>query len=296
MLLRKELLPNKIVLSLHETIDNITQKNKLFIRIGDGELPILHKKSGGFHHYNPILEKKLLEAYYYALNNDDFLVGINPDLVYPFTSLQDKSLISSCYHYKILDFFSIFPLREYANAFALRVTPESLWNEQNDNQKNISGNQIFQYYKQSLIEKLKRKWANKHIIICEGEYSNFGVYNDLLEYAKSVDRIYGKNLNAFCEYDIILQNAQKIAKCYDKEQIFFIFALGHTSKILMVDLYQLGYKHSLDAGNLSISYDCAIYSLPYSYIDDPISCLAYPPLYYGHKLIKGKEKNNAKRF
>lgn len=305
LLLRKEFVKEQYILSKHKTISEIIEKTKIFIRLGDGELPIFHQRNSGFHSYTNNLSTKLLNAYHFALSNEDFIMGVNPDLLYPYTNINDPILISSCKNYKIFDFLSFFPLKNYADALVLRSSPLTLYQEAYQTKdfnklrqlalnphfyKNSEiGKEIFSYYKNVLIEKIKFLWKDKNIIVCEGIFSCFGVYNDLFENAKTVTRIHAKNYNAFSDYDNILKLTLQEVKQYPQDDIFIICALGHTSKILLVDLYKMGYTKGIDAGNLSIAYDSFLYGFSQTLIDDPIQMFCYPPIHYGIKLEKWSE-------
>lgn len=311
LLLRKEICQENNILSISQTIQAITEKKKILMRLSDGELPILHGKSGGFHSYNKDIKNKLLEAYYFSLYNSDFLMAVNPDLIYPYTNPNDLSLISSCKHYSIMDFLSFFPIDyTYGNALFLRSTPFSFYKECFPNQQNEKfyiksfdnhfykddsmGRIMFSNYKNFLIEPLKQLWKDKHIIVCEGRFSCIGTYNDLFEYAGTVERIHGPNQDAFLEYEKLKSLVFATLEKYPKDNVFVVCALGHTSKILIIDLYQQGYRNILDIGNLSISYDSYLHTFPGEWIDDPVQTISYPPKYYGLS-IQEWEKNE-KRF
>lgn len=285
-------------LSMHQTLDHLIQTRSIFIRLGDGEFPILTNRHGGFHRFSPQLKSKLLEAYYFALHHQSFMLGILPDYIYPFTHCNDPRLISSCRNVQIMDFLSFFPLRNYADAGVLRTPPIYLYKEKHPlpsdaiarsfdpsfYQQDSLGKTIFDYYQKHLIEPIKSLWKDHHLIICEGKFSHFGIHNDLLSDALSIQRVQSSNFNAFSQYESILQQALKTAENLPKEKVFFICALGHTSKILLVDLYKQGYAKGIDAGNLSIAYDSFLHSFPYVWVDSPIQQNIYPPLQYGIKL------------
>lgn len=286
-------------LSMHQTLNHLLQTRSIFLRLGDGELPILKNYNGGFHAFSQELKNQLLSAYYFALNHQDFTIGILRHFIYPFTHAKDPNLIGSC-GFQIMDFLHFFPLRNYADATLLRNTPLSFYIEKyplsnlqeilhktlnpDFYQTDSLGKEIFAYYKEALIKPIKSLWQNYHLIICEGEFSHFGIHNDLLDNALSIQRVQSKNFNAFSCYEEILQNALKKAQKLPKEEVFFICALGHTSKILLVDLYKKGYKKGIDAGNLSIAYDSFLHAFPYTWVDSPVQKSAYPPLQYGVNL------------
>lgn len=285
-------------LSMHQSLDHLIQTRSIFIRLGDGEFPIFKNRNGGFHAFSPDLKSKLLEAYYFALHHHDFTLGILPDFIYPFTHCNDPLLISSCQNVQIMDFLSFFPLKNYADATLLRNTPLNFYKEKhslpddaitksfnpNFYRHDSLGKKIFEYYQEYLIRPIKSLWEDYHLIICEGKFSHFGIHNDLLSNALSIQRVQSKNFNAFSQHQEILQNALKKAENLPKEKVFFICALGHTSKILLVDLYKKGYTKGIDAGNLSIAYDSFLYCFPYAWVDSPIQKNAYPPLQYGINL------------
>ncbi|OUM56414.1 hypothetical protein PIROE2DRAFT_65547 [Piromyces sp. E2] len=99
------------------------------------------------------------------------------------------------------------------------------------------------------VEKLKKVWDNRDILIIEGEYSRVGNGNDLLDNAKSIQRIIGSAKNAFNVYDKIYEEALKQGK--DK---LIIIALGQTATVLAFDLYKAGYQ-AIDFGHIDLEYE-----------------------------------------
>ena len=99
------------------------------------------------------------------------------------------------------------------------------------------------------IKKLKKLWDKKDIVIIEGEYTRFGIGNNLLNNAKSIKRIICPSENSFNVYDIILKESIKI----DKKKLILI-ALGPTATVLTYDLYKLGYQ-VIDVGHMDIEYE-----------------------------------------
>ncbi|WP_181881784.1 GT-D fold domain-containing glycosyltransferase [Helicobacter sp. MIT 14-3879] len=126
--------------------------------------------------------------------------------------------------------------------------------------ENSFGIELFNQYKQILINPIKELWKNKIVIVIEGFNSYFGVYNDLFDNVKSCLRL-NKNpsYDAFKNIDKILSNALNIAKNYNKDEICFVVSLGASAKILCIYLIEYGYT-AYDIGNCSISYDCIIHA------------------------------------
>ena len=54
------------------------------------------------------------------------------------------------------------------------------------------------------IQKLKKIWEQKDILIIEGEKSRLGIGNDLFNNSKSIKRIICPIINAFNAYDKII--------------------------------------------------------------------------------------------
>lgn len=100
-----------------------------------------------------------------------------------------------------------------------------------------------------MFSQWKEVWDNKNVIIVEGENTRFGVGNDLLENAVSINRIIVPAENAFSVYDNILQTVLK----YTKEAIYLL-AIGPTATVLAYDLGIQGYQ-AIDIGHLDIEYE-----------------------------------------
>ena len=99
------------------------------------------------------------------------------------------------------------------------------------------------------IQKLKKIWDKKDVLIIEGEKSRLGVGNDLFNNMKSIKRIICPSVNAFKLYDKILNAALKV----DKNKLILL-ALGPTATILAYDLYKAGYQ-VIDVGHVDIEYE-----------------------------------------
>ena len=96
---------------------------------------------------------------------------------------------------------------------------------------------------------LKNIWADREIVICEGDKTRFGIGNDLLSQCKSVQRIICPAENAFDKYNEIINELRQI----DKNKLLII-ALGPTATVLAYDLAQEGYQ-ALDIGHCDIEYE-----------------------------------------
>ena len=100
------------------------------------------------------------------------------------------------------------------------------------------------------FEELMKLWAEKKILIIEGETSHLGLNNGLFSNTKAIDRVICPAENAWDKYDEIFYVTQKIAAGY--EQI--LVSLGPTATILARDICALGYR-IIDIGHLNLEYE-----------------------------------------
>jgi glycosyltransferase family protein len=99
------------------------------------------------------------------------------------------------------------------------------------------------------FEKIKKIWAGRDVVICEGEGTRFGMFNDLLDGAKSISRIICPARSAFDKYDEILSAFNDISP-----NKLVLAALGPTATVLAYDLCNKGYQ-AIDIGHLDVEYE-----------------------------------------
>lgn len=99
------------------------------------------------------------------------------------------------------------------------------------------------------VQRLRKIWENKDVVIVEGEHSRLGVGNDLFDNMKSLKRIICPSENAFEKYEEIMQEVLKI----DKDKLIML-ALGPTATVMAYDLYKHGYR-AVDIGHVDIEYE-----------------------------------------
>ena len=219
--------------SLNETLDEITLHKKSLSRYGDGELKMmLNKGSVVFQSESPELSKRLKEVL--ASDLDNLIIGLPG----PFCSVRIEKLSSRYFWTRFINL--------YGNLIAEYLDP-----------KKVYGNAgISRFYlglkdkklSAQVLEKLKKIWDKKEILIIEGEFSRMGVGNDLFENAAGLSRVVCPAKNAFEKYPEILQAARK----YGKDKLILI-ALGPTATILSHDLAKSGYW-AIDIGYVDVEY------------------------------------------
>ena len=245
-----------IIKTVDETLDKILQAKCSLCRFGDGEFVLI---GGGRIHYQPRSAKLALRLKeVIASNNLNLLIGLPPC----FGSLDNylppvADFWIKCMSRKRGTIYSYLDMnRVYYNAFFSRVYMQDY---KTDEHYRKCGD----YY-----EKVKKIWAGRDIVICEGEGTRFGMFNDLLDGAESISRILCPARNAFDKYDEILAAFNNI----DKEKLILI-ALGPTATVLAHDLCNKGYQ-AIDIGALDLDYEWFLRkevelgaSLEFKYVD-----------------------------
>ena len=214
-------------------MSQIIKNKKSISRFGDGEFQLIFGRSIRFQKSNKIISNRLKEI----LNNNDnkFLVGIN----IPYKDL-----------YK-LNSHEIWFWTKYLNR-----TKFQLIKLLNKKKKYYSASITRFYYRYkdkskvtNYINKFKKIWENKNILIIEGNCSRIGIGNDLFMNAKSIKRIICPSRNSFEVYDKIIKSVLKL-----KEKRLILIALGPVATVLSYDLYKLGYQ-AIDFGHADIEYE-----------------------------------------
>ena len=223
--------------SAGETLDKILQDKCSLSRFGDGEFGIMNGSRIHFQNRSVKLAQRLKEVIASDISN--LLIGLPPC----FGSLDD-------YVPTVIDFWRKWMSRKrqmayshldlnrvYYNAFFTRVY--MLYNKTDEHYKNCS-----EYF-----ETIKRIWAGRDVVLCEGEGTRFGMFNDLLDGAQSISRILCPARSAFDKYDEILSAFNDISP--DK---LVLAALGPTATLLAYDLCNKGYQ-AIDIGQLDLDYE-----------------------------------------
>lgn len=221
------------VYTMDETIDELINTDKSLIRYGDGEITMIRGRSLLLQKVEPdIIEglKRLL-----AYEHDGLIIAIPyifDDLsIYIKSSAKfwkDHLLFSRKYYEKYCN-----TDKKYYNSFVSR----------------------FYYFMEDKgrcsewVEKIKLIWKDKDIVVVEGERTHNGVGNDLLDSARSIERIIGPSSDAYAKLDEIME----CCRLYPKDKMFLI-SLGVAAKFLAEKLYLEGYR-ALDIGHLDMEYE-----------------------------------------
>lgn len=97
-------------------------------------------------------------------------------------------------------------------------------------------------------------FADRSILIIEGEYTRFGVNNDLLSKAHIIYRILCPNRNAFEVYERIKERTLNFLEGDNLKEYLILIALGPTATIMAAEFAEIGFQ-AIDIGHLDIEYE-----------------------------------------
>ncbi len=223
------------IMSAEKTIDLIWKEKKSLARFGDNEFELIcGRVRTSYQEVDDKLSQRLKEV----LNSreEDLLIAIADnygslekytdnaarDIRMYLTGAVRKS------HMEVLDLS-----RQYYDAYLSR--PYMIYRDKN--------------HARTRFDNIKKIWTNERVVIVEGEHTRFGVGNDLLENAKSVERILVPDRNAFSVYEQIKDTVCK----YGKNRLI-LSILGPTATVLAYDLSKQKYW-ILDIGQLDVEYE-----------------------------------------
>lgn len=98
-------------------------------------------------------------------------------------------------------------------------------------------------------EQIRQIWKDKDVVVVEGERTHNGVGNNLLDTARSIERIIGPASDAYDRLNEILD----CCRAYSRDRLFLI-SLGIAAKFIAERLFLEGYR-VLDIGNLDVEYE-----------------------------------------
>lgn len=228
------------IMSATQTIAHIKECNCSISRYGDGELDMmLTEGSVGFQHYSAPLADHLRRVFKEA---DDRVLICLPTCV---TSTRGMKKISADFWNNWNDHRVARPtlyrfLQQYGKTMYL-FGDANITRPYMDWKRRSRATRIF--------KEIKSLWADKDIIIIEGEQTRLGVGNDLFSNAKSIKRILAPAKNAFDCYDQIKNTAIQL---HHDELV--LAALGPTATVLASDLSKLNIQ-TLDVGHIDVEYE-----------------------------------------
>ncbi len=221
------------VYSVEETIEELIHTDKSMVRFGDGEITMIRGRSLKLQQVQPEIVEGLKRILSYEY--EDMIVTI-PDI------FEDVSIYrkASRQFWKDHLLFSRKVYETYCDV--------------NKKYYNTSISRFYITFHNKdkcgeWITNIKKIWQDRDVVIVEGERTHNGVGNDLLDTARSVERIIGPSSDAYTKIDEIMERCRQ----YPKDRIFLV-SLGVAAKFLTEKLFLEGYR-VLDIGNLDMEYE-----------------------------------------
>lgn len=256
---------NLNILDPEDTIEFLLKHKTSLGRFGDGEINILFKnKSIGFQSSSVNLKRDLGSI----KENKNFKIAIP----YAFKSTKEDKLFIKAFwwRYVTFNFSNLVRFCKYHTNFFLDTNFGRVITELKDKKKIAI-----------LIKKICKLWESRDVIIVEGEYTRFGVGNDLLKKTNSVSRIIAPAKNAYSKVDDIYNQTLNIAKKFDRPLI--LISLGPTATVL-------AYKFSESYQAIDIGH----FDLQYQYLQEGFYHRVKIDSRYDNEMLGGNEVKNIK--
>lgn len=231
------------VLSIEETIDKIKNDHKSISRFGDGEFSYIFQKNKAikFEKNSDELSNELKRVL--TNESNDVLIGL-PD---QFRGLGTFTKALDGFYVYIFNKFS----RLNTNIFQYLSTTRTYYNTEFTR---IYADYLNKEKSAYLFKKIQEIWEDKDILIVEGSLTRFGVGNELVANAKSIDRIECPSENAFEKYSQIKKEVLRFLETNNSKDYIVLIALGPTATVLAYDLGITG-QQAIDIGHLDLEYE-----------------------------------------
>lgn len=228
------------IMNSDQTIRYILKHQCSMARFGDGEFDlILQVRDPGFQKCSPELAKKLIGV---LENRDERLLVCVPSCFNSVRGCNEHARNFWIYwgrkndhHKQIVELIRDHTGRDYLFGDTEVTRPYIDW------VKNERAKRIF--------PQLQKLWANRDVLIVEGELTRLGIGNDLFCNTRSIKRILTPAANAF---DVYEQIKKTVLEKYNGELV--LMALGPTATVLASDLSAYSIQ-ALDIGHVDIEYE-----------------------------------------
>lgn len=229
----KHIIPE--IISAEDTVDLIKKNALCLSRFGDGEFEImLGRNRANFQSTNGLLRERLIEVLKSKENN--LLVAIADN--YGSLSKYTKSAANGIRQYlgngKREEHMGLLDMtRKYYDAYLSR--PYMIYRDKSCAKEKF--------------ERIKEIWDKKAVLVVEGVHTRFGVGNDLLGNASSINRILTLDKDCFSVYDKLLD----VVKKHGKDKLILVI-LGPVATVMAHDLAKMDYW-AVDIGQLDVEYE-----------------------------------------
>lgn len=223
------------IISAYDTVSKIINEKKCLSRFGDNEFEqILGRRRTNYHKVNVQLGVRLKEV---------------------LQSKEENLLIAIADNYGRLDKYTSYAasaIRQYLGNGTREEHLQLLDLNRTYYDAYLSRPYISYKNKEDAAEKfnhIRAIWDDSDLLIVEGEHTRFGVGNNLLDNAKSVERILTLDKDCFDVYDALLEQVMK--RGCNK---LILIILGPVATIMAHDLAKENYW-AIDIGQLDVEYE-----------------------------------------
>lgn len=231
----RQRLINLRVLDAKDTIRMLENYPKSFSRFGDGEIHIIQGKDQEFQKYDPKLAQKMLDIL--AQKREDMYVGLNHAYFQTPLNFAERNR----------KFYRVYGT-EYRRFFAEHCNVDSLYLDASCFGAYFRFGNDYDY--ESHYARIKRLFAGKKVAIVSGEGVVEKLEFDVFEEAADKIIVHGPRINAFSEYDSLLEKVEReVSKDY-----MICLILGMTATVMVADLTDMGYL-AWDVGHIAKDYD-----------------------------------------
>ncbi len=195
-----------------EELSKELQAGKSIIRIGDGEIGLLHGRDIGYQKYHPLLKEYLLKSIENYSKDSNYILSIPIFVNFPNKRLEEVKDRKRCWLPLKIEFFRRF----------------------NKDLKYLDAH--FFYYRDLMLNFFKENLKDKDIVvIAKKEYIENLKKTDLSIYnLKSVNLIEGPTENSFDKFEEIQTQINEVLKSIeDKKNVRLLISTGPTSKALV---------------------------------------------------------------
>lgn len=226
------------------TVDYIIKHRCSISRYGDGELGlVLRYKDGvsyesGFQDYNVDLARRLADILKIKESVPNHIIGL-PGCAFGLGASYLRA--QAQYYWEVFSNRNINQMLKYIDLNTTYYETNFTRFYLSHRNKKLCG---------PYIQKVKKIWEKRSVVIVEGQYSRLGIGNDLFKEVSSIKRILCPAQNAFDKYNaIIMAITQNVRK-----DDLILLALGQTATVLAYDLAKLGFQ-AIDLGHIDIEYE-----------------------------------------
>ncbi|MHC8518563.1 GT-D fold domain-containing glycosyltransferase [Weissella confusa] len=238
------------VLDFNGTMESVIE-GKTFSRYGDGEFKLMESQEElGFQKFDSQLSQSLIRN----LNNidNDILIGIPHHLVRHDSTDKLTTKI----------FWDI-ALARYGDLWLpiIKNSPRLTFGDANVTRKYMESNKKM-FAAGNFFQQWKRLWDSRNVLLVEGENTNFGESNDLLDNTKSIRRVLVPSENAFSAYDEIMAEIKRDLQSNGRD-VLILVAAGPTATVLAPNIYTDFGVQAIDIGHLDLEYEWFLQGLDF---------------------------------